>query len=1447
MRKQLRRRNFRPNAEYLESRITPSVPVGVNLDSNSIYNGDPIWTDLHNLSSNWTPLSGSTLALSADGYPLANASVKFTTTNYPNGTYGFSYTGAGTVSFSGVAQSEGPVTVSGGVTTGTVIINHELGDGKTLFMQVNGVVATNPMDNFHLMVPGYGNGTTSEPMFMPAFIEDLEPFTEIRFLNWDMANDSTLANWSSRVGADAFVTDGSGGVPYEDMIELCNEAQKDMWINIPVMATPQFVQSLAQLIYTDLDPNLNVYVEYGNENWNTGFTQYSQVLTAAELNPLVTQSSNTLQMVAQQSAYEEVSDAQIFEQEFGSDSARIRPIMSGWFAYSVYQQNELQFIDQTYGPPSQFIYATAVAGYFSLPAGDDVAGLTLNQDFAEIYQFLSSTFVLDVKTDAGIAQEYGVPLVAYEGGSGFPSGNVLNSAVFTAAENDPRMYQVYVTMINDWEQAGGSLFNDYQLDGGEGQYGDWGLLPNVLAPGSQKYDGLISTILPAGDANLDGVVDYADFQILEANYGDTNTYWKQGDFNDDGMVNWQDLNLLKENLDPAGFTLSEFAQAALFGQLSTVIAGQSLEYDGYGVTYASSMPLAASSGTVELNENSQGNAIVLAGATYTEGLGMLGNSSVSLTLNGQYTRFESTIGVDGISNSGSSVIFNVYGDGQLLYQSPTLTYNSGAIPIDVSVSGVTTLVLTVSAAPGSTPSVDNAVWADARLVSTKNFGSLTPYTLTWQLSQNGTVISTQTTDSFVFAALSGTYTLALTVTDAQGDTAMADTTVVVTPAVAAASYVMFDSHTEGQWVGIYGSQGYDLVGDAVNLPDYAAVTTSGASINTWTANTSAAQALMKPSDNFAVGACWESSTSFTIDVNLTDGQAHDLTLYAVDFDRQDLYEEIQIVNAATGAVLATKTLWSFEEGVYLQWVVSGNVLIKVTNLSGPAAVLSGLFFDPPTTAATYLSGEDGTTEGNWIGTYGTAGYDVINSGSSLPANVTVTSAGTSSYTWPSTTAAQALEVPPNGASRIAACWDSTSNFTVDVDVASGTYNLELYVLDYDNSGRSEQIQLSNAVTGTVLSTETVSNFSTGTYLNWTVSGNVLITITKLSGPNAVLSGIFFDPQVETSTSATFMKNDTTTEGNWIGAYGTAGYDVINSGSSLPANVTVTPAGASSYTWPSTTAAQALEVPPNGASRIAACWDSTSNFAVDVDIASGRTYNLELYVLDYDNRGRSEQIQLSNAVTGTVLSTETVSNFSTGTYLNWTVSGNVLITITKLSGPNAVLSGIFFDPQVETSTSATFMKNDTTTEGNWIGTYGTAGYDVINSGSSLPANVTVTPAGASSYTWPSTTAAQALEVPPNGASRIAACWDSSTSFTVDVDIAPGRTYNLELYVLDYDNRGRSEQIQLSNAVTGTVLSTETVSNLSTGTYLNWTVSGNVLITITKLSGPNAVLSGLFFDP
>ena len=39
----------------------------------------------------------------------------------------------------------------------------------------------------------------------------------------------------------------------------------------------------------------------------------------------------------------------------------------------------------------------------------------------------------------------------------------------------------------------------------------------------------------------------------------------------------------------------------------------------------------------------------------------------------------------------------------------------------------------------------------------------------------------------------------------------------------------------------------------------------------------------------------------------------------------------------------------------------------------------------------------------------------------------------------------------------------------------------------------------------------MSNFAGGVYMNWTISGNVLITFTHQTGYNAVVSGLFFDP------------------------------------------------------------------------------------------------------------------------------------------------------------------------------------------------------------------------------------------------------------------------------------------------------------------------------------------------
>jgi hypothetical protein len=706
----------RPRIETLESRVTPSN-IGVNLAPNSQYSGDFIWVDVHNLFAPWGQVDAPgvytpAIPVNANNYPLAPAAAGANLLNYPDGDYQLSYQGTATLTFSGIGYLAGPVvTNSSGVSTGTVVINHDLdiggvaNPGQNLLLTVTGVSSTATFSNFHLYAPGYGSNPTQ--MFTNTFLNQLKPFSTIRFVNWNDTVNSTASSWQARTPPTSFLSTSTTGVPYEDMIELANEAQKNMWITIPALATPDYVQNLAQLIDQQLDPNLKVYVEYSDETWSDAWLAYSQVLQAAGSNPLVTPGAGPETKIEQQSAFELVSIAQTFDKVFGASSSRVMPVVAGFSDVSSWTQIQLQFIQANFGDPDQFVSGLAIAPYLSLPTGDDVAGLTLNQLFADLNQYLATTYVSDLTSNEALAKKYNLPLVTYEGGTSIPSvTNGLNAQVKLEAQLDPRMYQLYVNMINDWNQYAGSgnLFMAYDFNGlySDGRY--FGVIPSVTDLGSQKYDALVSEALPAGDANLDGTVDYADFQILEANFGLSNTWWEQGDFNDDGVVNWSDLNLLRTNLDPAAVALGQFAQIALFGQPSVITAGQAPEYDGYGVTYLSQMPWVSSSngtGPVEVNQNAAGLPIQLDGSVYAQALEVNGASDVTVNLAGEYTTFQSQIGIPSSSNS-NPVIFLIYGDGKLLYESPVTTSASGSIPVSVNVSGVQQLSLE------AIPSIDKA-------------------------------------------------------------------------------------------------------------------------------------------------------------------------------------------------------------------------------------------------------------------------------------------------------------------------------------------------------------------------------------------------------------------------------------------------------------------------------------------------------------------------------------------------------------------------------------------------------------------------------------------------------------------------------------------------------------------------------------------------------------------
>jgi hypothetical protein len=117
---------------------------------------------------------------------------------------------------------------------------------------------------------------------------------------------------------------------------------------------------------------------------------------------------------------------------------------------------------------------------------------------------------------------------------------------------------------------------------------------------------------------------------------------------------------------------------------------------------------------VRRNRSVDDNVIRINGAQFQRGVGIHANGEIDLYLYGRADRFQSYIGVDDdVPIDAGSVIFKIFGDDRLLYQSGMMTGVTSAQFIDVSVLGVNQLRLVVEDGGNGNHS-DHAVWADAR-------------------------------------------------------------------------------------------------------------------------------------------------------------------------------------------------------------------------------------------------------------------------------------------------------------------------------------------------------------------------------------------------------------------------------------------------------------------------------------------------------------------------------------------------------------------------------------------------------------------------------------------------------------------------------------------------------------------------------------------------------------
>jgi hypothetical protein len=168
------------------------------------------------------------------------------------------------------------------------------------------------------------------------------------------------------------------------------------------------------------------------------------------------------------------------------------------------------------------------------------------------------------------------------------------------------------------------------------------------------------------------------------------------------------------------------------------------------------------------------------------------------------------------------------------------------------------------------------------------------------------------------------------------------------PTVARSSFLGIDSTRQGNWKGVIGTEAYSIPTDAQVLPPSIVLSATGKSDWIWEYATADVRGLQRATIINREAACAYGS-SFSYDLNLTDGRTHAVSLYCLDWDHGNRVEAVEILDASSKTVLHTFSLSSFNNGLYLNYAIKGHVLIRVTAQLGANAVVSGIFVDPSAT------------------------------------------------------------------------------------------------------------------------------------------------------------------------------------------------------------------------------------------------------------------------------------------------------------------------------------------------------------------------------------------------------------------------------------------------------------------------------------------------------------------
>jgi hypothetical protein len=355
---------------------------------------------------------------------------------------------------------------------------------------------TTPVHDIHLWLPDYNGqsfvgqvwspGANFSP-FHPLFLQRLEGFGTLRFMQWAETDSSQIIHWSdsrpynyARQGT--FASDFQNGVSPEYMIELANELHADAWFAMPPTAADDYVTHFATLVRNTLDPHQKAYVEWANEVWNysPGYEAFAIVQQQLAL------PQNAGKTFYQVWAADASHTFDLWTQAFAGQTNRLVRVVSGqstsdWVTGQVLQNMHGNF-DAIAIAPYISMNQSQLATFNASTTVDQVLNVVSTQSLPNALMGVDRHAALAVQYSTALGRH--IPLLAYEGGLELIGSNQPYQQAFFDAGNDPRMYGIYLNYLQSLQAHGLELFVNYvyTAEPHPGPYGDNGVLHAMNEP-----------------------------------------------------------------------------------------------------------------------------------------------------------------------------------------------------------------------------------------------------------------------------------------------------------------------------------------------------------------------------------------------------------------------------------------------------------------------------------------------------------------------------------------------------------------------------------------------------------------------------------------------------------------------------------------------------------------------------------------------------------------------------------------------------------------------------------------------------------------------------------------------------------------------------------------------------------------------------------------------------